>query len=144
MAYFVVNHSQKRIYRLTHWRETFEEVMDANPDWDMGDDVECYDDDTDAIEGLLKLDYTTNLNVYELPQYMTDPEFLVWYMDAHGASLYDITRAIKAWDGTDKFQKANAAIDDMLEWKKNNMMSGSTGYANQDEMMLCDMMGRVM
>jgi hypothetical protein len=114
----------------------------------MKDEIECYDDDTDAIEGMLRLDYTINLNVYELPQYMTDPEFLVWYMDAHGSSLYDITRTIKAWDGTDKFQKANAAIEDMLEWKKEQeYMSGekdATGYADEDEMMLCNTMMRAM
>ena len=148
MAYFVVNHSHKAIYRLAHWRQTFDEVMDTNPSWSMKDEIECYDDDTDAIEGMLRLDYTINLNVYELPQYMTDPEFLVWYMDAHGSSLYDITRTIKAWDGTDKFQKANAAIEDMLEWKKEQeYMSGekdATGYADEDEMMLCNTMMRAM
>lgn len=148
MAYFVVNHSAKQIYRMTNWRQTFDEVMDDNPSWGMKDDVECYDDDTDAIEGLLRLDYVSNLNVYELPQYISDPEFLVWYMDSHGSSLYDITRAIKSWDGTDKFHKANSAIEDMLAWKhEQEYMSGekdATGYADEDEMMLCETMNKVM
>ncbi len=148
MVYFVVNHSHKQIYRLSNWRQTFDEVMDENPSWGMKDDVECYDDDTEAIEGLMKLDYTTNMNVYELPQYVSDPEFLVRYMDSHGSSIYDITRAIKAWDGTDKFKKAHDAIDDMIAWKNEvAYMSGekdATGYADEDEMMLCETMTRVM
>lgn len=140
MVYFVVNHSHKRIYRLSNWRETFDEVMDANPSWRMKDDVECYDDDTDAIEGLLKLDYTTNMTVYELPQYIDDPELLVWYMNAHGSSMYDISCAINAWDGTDKFEKAHSAIDDLIAWKKEQeYMTG-----DEDEMMLCETMARVM
>jgi hypothetical protein len=149
MSYFLVNHSAKQIYRLTGWRDTFEDVMDANPTWNLKDDVEYYEDDVDAIWSFLKLDYSTNLNVYELPTYIHDPEFLVWYMDAQGFSMYDISRAINAWDGNPVlFQKAHDAIDDLMNWKhEQEYMSGekdATGYADEDEMMLCDTMTRVM
>ena len=148
MMSFVVNHSQKNVYRLSNWRETFEEVMDTNPTWSMKDNIEYYEDEPDTIETLLKHDYTTNMNVYELPNYIKDPEFLVWYMDTHGWGLYDISRAVKIWDGTEKFDQANSAIDDMIEWKhEQEYMSGekdATGYADQDEMMLCETMARVM
>ena len=146
--YFVVNHSNKYVYRLSNWRETFDEVMDANPNWRIADEFDCFQDDIEPIENLLKLGYATNLGIYELPVYIRDPECLVWYMDTHGWGLYDITRAIKIWDGTEKFTQANSTIDDMIEWKREQeYMSGekdATGYADQDEMMLCEMMTHIM
>ena len=142
MTYFVVNHSYKSIYRLSNWRQTFDEVMDANPTWGMKDDIECYDEDTEAIEELMKLDYITNLNVYELSQYVSDPEFLVWYMGTHEFSVYDITRAINNWEGHSiQFKKAHDALDDFISWKhEQEYMSGE-----KDEVdMLCEKMHTVM
>ena len=136
MAYFVINHSHKRIYQLCDWRETFDEVMDANPTWSMKDDLDCYDDDHEVVESYLKLDYTTNLGVSQLPYYIRDPEFLVWYMDAHDFSLYDISRAINAWHGKPEFERAQNAMDDLITWKKNN--------EDEDITMLCETMTKSM
>lgn len=142
MSYFVVNHSQKSVYRLSNWRQTYDEVMDENPYWCMSDDIEFYEFEVEPIEAVLKLDYSSNLNVYELPLYIRDPAFLVWYMDTHGFGLYDISRAIKHWDGKPEFKQGEDAIDDLIAWKEEQRyMSGEddmTGYADTDELMLCE------
>jgi hypothetical protein len=141
MAYLVINHSRKSIYRLCDWRETFDDVMEANPEWGMKDNIDCYDEDLEIIESCLKLDYQTNFEACELPQYIRDPEFLVWYMDAQGFSLYDITRAINFWDGKPEFEKACGAIDDVIAWKKSMDCADDDG---EDEMMLCAKMQTAM
>jgi hypothetical protein len=137
MVYFVVNRDFKQVYRLNNWRETFDEVMDANPGWSMQDDIDCYDDDPDVIESYLKLNYKTNLGVYELTQYIRDPEYLVWYMDAHGFGLYDISRAINVWDGEPESIKAHAALNKVAERQY-------MGVEDDDVTMLCKTMNKVM
>lgn len=120
MAYFVVNHSRKEIYRLSHWRETFYDVMDANPIWTMKDSIDCYDDDVPVIESFLKLDYSSNIPVTELLNYIRDPEFLVWYMDSHEYGDYDISQVIDSCDSTELCEKLESAFNDLIEWRKQN------------------------
>jgi hypothetical protein len=108
--------------------------MDKNPQWVMTDNIDCQDDDSEIIGSLMKQCYTTNLTVYELPQYTEDPQFLIWYMNSIGFSIYDITRAINIWEGRPEFKIAQESIEKLMEWKKEN----------EEEQMLCDMMSRVM
>lgn len=140
--YFVVNHSQKYVYRLSHWRETFDEVMDANPTWNMADDFDCFEDDIEPVETLLKLGYATNLGVYELPIYIRDPECLVWYMDTHEFGLYDITRAINVWEQNDtRFQQAQKAVDSLIAHKNELDYMDAV---EDDIDMICNTMNKVM
>lgn len=136
MSYFVVNHSRKEIYRLSHWRETFDDVIDANPTWTMKDDVECYEDDVEIVGNLLRLDYSTNIQAHELPIYIRDPEFLVWYMDSHEYGTYDISKIVNSWTDSSTYEKAQDAFDDLLDWKKNKNDS--------DVDMLCEKMQTAM
>lgn len=149
MSYFLVNHSVKHIYKLINdYRQTFDDILDENPTWNLKDNVDYYEDDVDAIQNFVKMDYSTNLSIYELPVYIQDPEFLVWYMDSQGFGLYDISRAIKYWDGKPEFKKGEDAIEDLIAWKEEQKyMSGEddmTGYADTDELMLCEKMQTAM
>lgn len=140
--YFVVNHSQRYLYRLSHWRETFDEIMDINSHWNMSDDFDYLDDEIEPIEQLLNLGYATNLGVYELPIYIRNPEILVCYMDRHGFGLYDISRAINTWEANEeKYKQAQTAVDSLIA-EKNELNYMDT--QDDDIMMLCETMKNVM
>ena len=137
MSYFLINHTRKYVYKLDNWHDTFDDVMDKNPTWQTTDNIDCQDDDSELIGSLLKQQYATNLTVHDLPCYTQDPQFLVWYMNSLGFSVYDITRAINIWEGRPEFQIAQDCIEDLMEWKKEQEESN-------DVDMLCDMMSSVM
>ena len=136
MCYFIINHTRKHVYSLDNWQDTFDDVMDKNPEWKTTDNIDYQDDNSEYIGSLLKQQYTTNLTVHDLPHYTQDPAFLIWYMNSLGFNVYDITRAINVWEGRPEFEVAQNCIEELMEWKKDN--------EENDEDMLCDMMSRVM
>ena len=133
MCYFIINHTRKHVYSLENWHDTFDDVMDKNPQWSTTDNIDYQDDDSEYIGSLLKPHYTTNLTEHDLPNYTQDPKFLIWYMNSLGFNVYDITRAINVWEGLPEFEIAQGCIQELMEWKK-----------DEDEDMLCDMMSRAM
>jgi hypothetical protein len=136
MCQFIINHTRKHVYSLDNWQDTFDDVMDKNPQWRTTDNIDYQDDNSEYIGSLLKQQYTTNLTVHDLPHYTQDPAFLIWYMNSLGFNVYDITRAINVWEGRPEFEVAQNCIEELMEWKKDN--------EENDEDMLCDMMSRVM
>ena len=84
MSYFIINHTRKYIYKLENWHDTFEDVMDKNPTWQMSDNVDFQDDDVEQIELHLKQSYSTNITVYDVAYYTTDPKVLIYYMKCQG------------------------------------------------------------
>jgi hypothetical protein len=136
MCQFIINHTRKHVYSLDNWQDTFDDVMDKNPEWRTTDNIDYQDDNSEYIGSLLKQQYTTNLTVHDLPHYTQDPAFLIWYMNSLGFNVYDITRAINVWEGRPEFEVAQNCIEELMEWKKDN--------EENDEDMLCDMMSRVM
>jgi len=136
MCQFIINHTRKHVYSLDNWQDTFDDVMDKNPQWRTTDNIDYQDDNSEYIGSLLKQQYTTTLTVHDLPHYTQDPAFLIWYMNSLGFNVYDITRAINVWEGRPEFEVAQNCIEELMEWKKDN--------EENDEDMLCDMMSRVM
>lgn len=139
MSYFIINHTRKYIYKLENWHDTFEDVMDKNPTWQMSDNVDFQDDDVEQIELHLKQSYSTNITVYDVAYYTTDSKVLIYYMKCQGFNDYDISRAINIWQGLPEFQVAQYSIDELVAWTKGQQNSGDAS-----EMMLCDMMKRIM
>jgi hypothetical protein len=145
MSYFAVNNTRKQIYKLAHRMESFFEVLEFNPLWRERDDIVFVDNDVDPLIGsYMKMDYTTNLDVLEIPLYLNDPEHIVWYMDAHAFRLADICRAITVWEGTEKKKMAEDALEDMLEWKEEQSRMHGYEEPNDEEEMLCHALDRAM
>jgi len=144
MSYFVVNQTRKQIYKMAHRMESYFEVLEGNPLWTNLDDIVFVDNDVEPIIGnYMKLDYKTNLDPLEIPLYLTDPDYIVWYMDANEYSLEMICRAINVWEGNDK-KRAEEAMEDMLEWKEEQKRMHGYEEPNDDEDMLCHAMNRAM
>lgn len=135
MSYFIINHTRKYVYKLDNWHDTFDDVMDKNPHWLVADHIDFQDDDSEYIGSMLRLHYATNMTIHDLPCYTQDPEFLIWYMNSLGFSVYDMTRAITIWEGRPEFEMAQNSINKLMKWKAEN---------DDDEDMLCNMMNRVM
>jgi len=129
---------------MAHRMESYFEVLEGNPLWTNLDQIVFVDNNVEPIIGnYMKLDYKTNLDPLEIPLYLTDPDYIVWYMDANEYSLDTICRAINVWEGNDK-KRAEEAMEDMLEWKEEQRRMHGYEDPNDDEDMLCATMNRVM
>lgn len=145
MSGFAINHSRRHIFRIHSERDTFDDVMEANACWTLQDNIAYIDTYTyNHIEPFLKQDYTSNLRAFEIPIYLRDPEYVVWYMDAHGFSMEDIRGALKIWEGNEKGRIAEEAIEDMLAWKEEQDNMHCEPEPDTDEELLCEKMQSAM
>jgi len=136
---FAVNHSKKHIYKLAHEMESYEEMLEENPLWLYFDDIDFIEYDMENNVGrFMFMGYSSNLPSNELPNYLVDPDNLVWYMDLQGFSPQDICRAIQVWDGTEKKRMAEETLEEMLDSR------GIRPEVCEDEDMLCHAMNRTL
>jgi len=119
--------------------ESYEEMLEENPLWLYFDDIDFIEYDMENNVGrFMFMGYSSNLPSNELPNYLVDPDNLVWYMDLQGFSPQDICRAIQVWDGTEKKRMAEETLEEMLDSR------GIRPEVCEDEDMLCHAMNRTL